>query len=64
MKRYSSNQRTDEALKIVKMLLPEKSKEFNLQWNGEFLSGHDLYSRISRTKLTWILWVIFNRRKC
>lgn len=46
------NQRTDEALKIVKMQLPDKSKDFNLQWNDKFSSGHDLYSRISRTNLT------------
>ena len=34
------------------MLLSTKSKEFNLQWNDKFSSGHDLYSRISRTNLT------------
>lgn len=45
------NQRTDEALKIVKMKLPAKSKDFNLLWNDKFSSGHDLYSRISRTNL-------------
>ena len=34
------------------MNLPTESKEFNLQWNDKFTAGHDLYSRISRTKLT------------
>lgn len=42
----------NEALKIVKMQLPPKSKYFDLQWNDKFSSGHDLYSRISRTNLT------------
>ena len=41
-----------EALKVVKMNLPTNSKEFNLQWYDKFSSGHDLCSRISRTKLT------------
>lgn len=37
---------------IFKLSLPRESKEFNLLWGDKFQPGHDLYSRISRTKLT------------
>ena len=54
MKHFIEKMQEDliEASNVVKMNLPAISKEFNLQWNDKFSSGHDLYSRISRTKLT------------
>lgn len=45
-------EKIQENLKIVKMNLPKQSKEFHLQWNDKFSSGHDLYSRIPRTNMT------------